>query len=180
MYRGGVTRSSDEVSVMEMERRGYIIQEYRKINICKSGKQKENYPQIEFDFLGYRFRPRKAKNKKGKIFIGFIPAVSKTAIKKMYEVMRELKIHRRSDKSLKDLAEMVNPIIQGWINYYGQFYKSALYPILRHIDEILKKWANRKYKKLRNSKLKQISWLERVKKLEPNLFAHWKFLPVIG
>jgi hypothetical protein len=32
---------------------------------------------------------------------------------------------------------MFNSYIRGWINYYGRYYKSALYPTLRHIDRIL-------------------------------------------
>lgn len=106
----------------------------------------------------------------------FNPAVSRTAKKKMNQAMRNWKIHLKSDKSLEELAEKVNSIIQGWINYYAQFYKSALYPILKHFDKILTKWARRNYKKLKESKRKAIQWLERINKLQPNMFAHWKFL----
>ena len=38
--------------------------------------------------------------------------------------------------------------MQGWINYYGGFYKSELYPLLRRIDTYLVRWAKRKYKRL--------------------------------
>jgi len=43
-------------------------------------------------------------------------------------------MHRRSDKGLDDLARMFNSHIRGWINYYGRFCPSALYPTLQRID----------------------------------------------
>jgi RNA-directed DNA polymerase len=29
---------------------------------------------------------------------------------------------------------MFNSIVQGWINYFGRFYKSMLYPLLRRLN----------------------------------------------
>ena len=60
-------------------------------------------------------------------------------------------MHRRSDKALDDLARMFNSHIRGWINYYGRFCPSALYPTLRHIDLILARWAAGKFKSLRRA-----------------------------
>ena len=81
--------------------------------------------------------------------MSFLPAVSKDAVKAMSREIRSWHIARRSDKSLTDLAQMFNSIVQGWINYYGRFYKSMLYPLLRRINEHLVRWACRKYKRLR-------------------------------
>nr|WP_322096059.1 group II intron maturase-specific domain-containing protein [Pelagibius litoralis] len=47
------------------------------------------------------------------------------------------------------MASIVNPALRGWINYYGRFYKSALYPPLRHLDRYLTRWVMRKYKGLK-------------------------------
>ena len=70
---------------------------------------------------------------------------------------------------------MFNKVVQGWINYYGRFYKSMLYPLLRRINEYLVRWAKRKYKRLERHDRRARRWLSRVVKRAPTLFAHWKF-----
>ena len=45
---------------------------------------------------------------------------------------------------------MINPIVAGWINYYGRFYRSRLYPLLQRINTYLMRWAGKKYKRLRS------------------------------
>lgn len=102
----------------------------------------------KFDFLGYTFRPRRSKNKYGKHFINFTPAVSNKACKAMRQTIRNWRLHLKSDKELIDLSNMFNPVIRGWINYYGRFYKSTLYTVLRHMNKALVHLARRKYKKL--------------------------------
>ena len=89
----------------------------------------------------------------------------------MQEICRKLK-----PKNLEDLARMFNPIIQGWINYYGRYYKSALYPTLRELDRRLVRWATRKYKRLRRHRRRAEHWLHRIAKRQPALFAHWRVL----
>src|SRR6266480_6668428 len=108
------------------------------------------------------FRPRLAKNRWGKHFVNFLPAVSKDAITAMGREIRSWHIARRSDKSLEDLARMFNPIVQGWINYYGRFYKSMLYPLLRRINDHLVRCAIRKYRRLRRREQRAIEFLARV------------------
>lgn len=90
--------------------------------------------------------------------------------------MRQWALHLRSDKSLDDLARMFNPVLRGWINYYGSFYKSALYPTLQHFDRTLARWATRKYKRLRGHKRNAADWLRRIARRQPKLFAHWQLL----
>src|SRR3954469_7161967 len=65
---------------------------------------------------------------------------------------------------------------RGWINYYGRFYPSALYPTLRHIDVILARWACRKFKALYRHRTRAIHWLERIARRQTRLFAHWSLL----
>lgn len=50
--------------------------EKTKIVNCKDDDRKGNYPNISFDFLGYTFKPRGAKNKYGKYFTSFLPTVA--------------------------------------------------------------------------------------------------------
>ena len=83
---------------------------------------------MKFDFLGYTFRARRSKNRWGKYFVNFSPAVSNSAAKAMRQKTRSWGLQDRSDKTLEDLSRMFNPMMRGWVNYYGRFYKSALIP----------------------------------------------------
>ena len=102
-----------------------------KIVYCKDTNRKGSYAIQEFDFLGYCFRPRKAKWPGGLYGTSFLPAASPTALKAIRKTVRSWTLKRRGDKALDDLARMFNPHIRGWINYYGRFYQSALYSTLR-------------------------------------------------
>jgi group II intron reverse transcriptase/maturase len=152
-----------------------------RVVYCKDDDRRGTYPEHSFDFLGYTFRPRRSKNRWGKFFISFTPAVSNQAAKAMRRTLRRWALHDRSDKSLADLAQMFNPVVQGWINYFASFYKSALYPTLRHVDQVLARWAARKYRKLRGHLRRARHWLARVAQTRPRLFAHWKLVqPTAG
>lgn len=143
---------------------------------CQDAARCGNYPIITFDFLGYTFRPRRSKNRWGKPFINFSPAMSNKAAKAIRAELRRWKLPLRSDKALDDLARMFNAVIRGWIQYYGAYYKSALYPVLRHIDRKLVLWATRKFKKLRGHRRRATHWLARIARRHPGLFAHWRLL----
>ena len=150
--------------------------EKTKIVYCKDSNRRGNYPHRKFDFLGYTFRPRRSKNRHGEFFINFLPAVSDEAAKSMRRTIRGWRVHRMTDKSIEDLAHIFNPVIRGWSNYYGQYYKSALYPVFKHINFALHRWAIRKYKKLSGRKRKALQLLQRIAKQAPNLFVHWRFV----
>jgi group II intron reverse transcriptase/maturase len=156
--------------------------EKTKIVYCKSGKRNNKYPNEKFDFLGYTFRQRKARSREGKYFLGFIPAVSDKASRKMRHEMRSWKVHLRSDLSIEALSRFCNPILRGWINYYGQYYKSALYWTFNGFNRILARWAMRKYKGLRGHRRRAAHWLGRIAYRQPQLFAHWQvgFRPPAG
>jgi RNA-directed DNA polymerase len=150
--------------------------EKTKIVYCKDDDRKGGYPEEKFDFLGFTFMARRSKNRWGKYFVNFCPAVSSSAAKEIRHAMRQWALHNRSDKSLDDLARMFNPVLRGWINYYGSFYKSAMYPSLRHFDRILVRWARRKYKRLAGHKRRAEGWLRAIMRRQPDLFAHWPLL----
>ncbi len=151
-----------------------------RVVYCKDDDRRGSVEHEQFDFLGYTFRPRLSKSRHGKHFVNFSPAVGDEARKAISREIRSWHIARRSDKSLSDLARMFNPIVQGWINYYGHFYKSWLYPVLRHINECLVRWAMRKYKRLRGHQRRAHRWLASVARRDPRLFAHWKLVPPDG
>jgi RNA-directed DNA polymerase len=152
--------------------------EKTRIVYCKDDDRTGRHPQEKFDFLGYTFRPRRAKNRWGKFFVSFIPAVSDAAAKKMRQEMRRWRIPLRSDKAIDDLARMWNAVLRGWIEYFGRFYRSALYPTFRHFNELLTRWAMRKYKRLRGHRRRAEHWLGGIARREPRLFAHWHLLGV--
>jgi RNA-directed DNA polymerase len=150
--------------------------EKTKVVYCKDTNRKRNYALQQFDFLGYCFRPRKAKWPSGSYGTSFLPAASPKALKAIRKTVRGWGLQRRSDKALDDLARMFNPYIRGWINYYGHFYQSALYPTLRRIDEALINWACRKFKRLRQRPKGARDWVTKVAHTSTELFAHWSLL----
>jgi RNA-directed DNA polymerase len=148
--------------------------EKTKVVYCKDDDRRGNYPNEKFDFLGYTFRPRRSKNRFGKYFINFSPAVSDKAVKAIRAEIRSWKLHLRSDKAIEDLSRMFNPIIRGWLQYYGRYYRSALYPPMRQLDRSLARWAYRKYKKLRRHLRRATHWVARISRRDPKLWAHWE------
>lgn len=145
-----------------------------KIVYCKDSNRKEEYTNMSFDFLGFTFRPREAMNKRNKLrFVSFTPAASKIAMKLMRSKIKKCRLGRRTELSLNDISQICNPILQGWINYYGKFHSSALDPIWRHFNKSLVKWSMRKYKSLRDHKTRAMEFLIKKAKEKPTLFAHW-------
>src|SRR6202022_2624770 len=107
-----------------------------KIVYCKDAHRKETYPNVKFDFLGYCFRPRWVRRLRDNImFCGFNPAVSPAALKTMRSTIRDLGIRHRTQMTLADIARQINPLLRGWIEYYGRYAPSALHPVLRHVNQ---------------------------------------------
>jgi RNA-directed DNA polymerase len=129
-----------------------IHPEKTRIVYCKNGRRRAKHERISFTFLGYAFRGRGARSRNGRIFTGFLPAISPEALKARGVELRRMRIRRRTDLSLNDLARWLNPIVSGWINYYGRFYRTALDPLLKRVNVYLRRWAGRKYKRLRTHK----------------------------
>jgi RNA-directed DNA polymerase len=147
--------------------------EKTKIVYCKDDNRSGDDQNTKFDFLGYTFKMREAKGKKGNLFRSFLPAISDKAIKKIKEKMKELEIHSRTDRTLLEIADICNPIIRGWVTYYGRFYKSALDEALGCIEERLVKWAVKKYNKFKGSSKRAVKWILSIKERDTKLFAHW-------
>jgi RNA-directed DNA polymerase len=145
-----------------------------RIVYCKDADRRDDHEVTSFTFLGYEFRPRLAKSRTGHHFVSFLPAVSTAAMKAMGREIRSWHLARRSDKSLDDLARMFNSIVQGWINYYGRFYKSRLLYFLRRLNRHLTRWACRKYKRLKRRERRAMGWLAEIAQRSPRLFAHWR------
>jgi RNA-directed DNA polymerase len=142
---------------------------------CKDSNRRGGYPHTEFTFLAFTFRPRGARNKHGVQFTSFLPAISRQALKKLSETVRSWRLHRRTGSSSAELAALINRVVRGWMNYYGRFYRSALYPLFRRINTYLLRWTMKKYKKLRTWK-KSIRALGDAAALRPKYFAHWDWV----
>lgn len=153
-----------------------------RIVYCSDDDRKASNEETSFDFLGYTFRPRRARNYRGKYFVSFLPAISNTAAKALRRKIHDWRMHLKPDKSIEDLSRMFNPIIRGWINYYGRFYKSQLYAVLRYLNRALVQWVRRKYKRYENHRRNAEHWLGGLSRREPRLFAHWQMgiLPSAG
>jgi RNA-directed DNA polymerase len=146
-----------------------------RIVYCKDSNRRGQHEHTSFVFLGYCFRPRKAKRRDGGSFTSFQPAISPQALKAKSRRLRELRIHRRTDLTLNDLAAWLNPIVAGWMRYYGRFYRSAMDPLLRRVNVYLRRWAARKYRRLRTWK-RFHQWWAGLTQQEPGLFAHWRWV----
>jgi RNA-directed DNA polymerase len=141
---------------------------------CKDKNRKGNHERISFDFLGFTFQPRRCVNGKGVIHPNFLPAISRTSRKAINQEMRSWHIQIKNDKSLLDLSNMFDPILQGWNNYYGRFYPSAMKATWKHFNEYLARWVRRKYKRFSWHKRRSFQYLNRLAREKPHLFTHWK------
>lgn len=148
--------------------------EKTRIVYCKDINRRESYPMIDFTFLGYTFRPRKALDKYGRIYENFSPAVSREALRMMKQTIRGWRIQLKCDKELCDLSNMFNPVLRGWLNYYSRFHGSAMKPIWQHMNAFLIRWLRRKYKHVAWHKSKARRLLGKIADSSPKAFAHWE------
>jgi RNA-directed DNA polymerase len=146
-----------------------------RIVYCKDGKRGGDHEHTSFTFLGFTFRARKAPNRGGGYFTGFLPAMSTEALKAKGDELRTMGVHRRTTLSLDDLARWLNPIVAGWMQYYGRFYRSAMYPLLHRVSFYLRRWAGKKYRRLRTYKRFKRWWTGLIERV-PGLFAQWKWV----
>ena len=149
--------------------------EKTRIVYCKDDDRPGEHEHVKFDFLGYTFQPRRAKNRWGKYFISFLPAISSKAAKAIRQTIREWRMaSTRNNQRLEDLARFTNPVVRGWMNYYGRFYRSKCVQVLRHFNEALARWARRKFKRFKRRERASMHWLGCIARRDPNLFVLWQ------
>lgn len=153
-----------------------------RIVYCQDINRQEIFPNVQFTFLGYTFRPRKAVDKYGRVFVNFAPAVSRDALRAMRQTIRGWHLQLKCDKELTDLSAMFNAVLRGWQGYYGRFYGSAMSAIWKHMNDYLTRWMMRKYKHLARHKTRARQSLGRLAQSSPNAFVHWKlgYIPTAG
>jgi hypothetical protein len=147
-----------------------------RIVYCKDGKRQLDYEHTAFTFLGFTFRARGARGARGERFTSFLPAISKDALGKLSAEVRRWRLHRWTGLSLTDVAQRINLIVRGWMQYYGAFYRTALYPLLQRINTYLMRWLRKKHKRLRPMRKAKVAW-RRITSQDPRLFAHWAWAP---
>ena len=152
-----------------------LNEEKTRIVYCKQDGRGKDYPENSFDFLGYTFRPREARNKYGQNFISFLPGISNKSKKRIMDTIRGWRMSRKVHQRLEDIAFHINPMVRGWIQYYGKYYPSLLKDFLQLLNYRLARWASRKYKSLRNSTYKGYLWLSKIAAREESLFYHWSY-----
>jgi RNA-directed DNA polymerase len=153
---------------------GLELNEHKtRIVYCKDATRRGSHEHERFTFLGYTFRPRLSRGKRGE-FVNFLPAIGDQERKRIGRIIRRWRLHRWSRGTLTDLAEAINAEVRGWTNYYGRFYRSELVRLLRRINDYLIRWARMKYKRLRRYPAKARRFLAAVYRREPDLFAHWR------
>jgi group II intron reverse transcriptase/maturase len=149
-----------------------------RIVYCQDGTRRGSYEHTSFTFLGFTFRQRGARKRNGKLFSSFLPAISKEALNKINAEVRSWRLHNRTGRDLVELARSINPIVRGWMQYYGTFYRSAMYLPLSRINAYLVRWIRKKYKRLRAKKKAFQCW-RGITTRYPRMFAHWKWVPSV-
>jgi RNA-directed DNA polymerase len=145
-----------------------------RIVYCQDGKRRSSFEHTSFTFLGFTFRQREARGPNGNRFWTFLPAISREALKKIGREIRRWRIHRWIGLTITEIARAINPIVAGWMHYYGRFYRSEMHPLLARINSYLVRWIRNKYKRLRAIK-KAVRAMREATRRYPAMFRHWKW-----
>jgi RNA-directed DNA polymerase len=93
----------------------------------------------------------------------------------MREAVKAWKKDAAPNAPIEEIARWINPIVKGWINYYGKFRASELRHTMNDVEVFLIQWCKKKYGKSKGSWKKAIAWLSQIRKREPDLFASWQW-----
>jgi len=152
--------------------------EKTRVVYCQDGQRRGSYEHTEFTFLGFTFAQRSAQKKGGRTFSAFLPAISRKALKRISAEVRSWRLHNQTGLDLAVVARRINPIVRGWMQYYGAFYRSAISALLSRINAYLMRWIRKKYKRLQAKKKAFRCWQGIVNRF-PRLFAHWAWVPSV-
>ena len=152
--------------------------EKTRVVYCKDDKRRGEHEHTSFAFLGFAFQARMTRARGGGKFSGFLPAISPEALKAKGAELRAMRIHRHPTLSIAELARWLNPIVAGWMNYYGHYYRSQMHPLLQRLNTYIRRWAGRKYRRLRSLKRFQ-AWWSGLLGRKPGLFAHWRWVRIV-
>jgi RNA-directed DNA polymerase len=148
--------------------------EKTRVVFCRDGNRRVDYEVFHFDFLGYRFRPPGCQIP-GRHTVHWVPpgAISPKATKAIRRTIRRWRLHCWHTVALVDVAREINPVLRGWVTYYGRFQRSALHTVFDSLDRYLERWLRRKYKRLKYKVSRAREMLRQIRRGQPALFAHW-------
>lgn len=162
--------------LVRMEQVGLVLYPYKtKIVYCRDNNRRETFWCTSFTFLGSTFRPRASRDRQGRKFLAFLPAISADALKRIGGVVRRWRLHRRIFHTFEELAAAINPIVAGWMQYYGRFYRSALYRLLARINAYLVRWIRNKYRRYDRTRAARRK-LRDLATAYPRGFRHWQWV----
>lgn len=147
--------------------------EKTRVVYCRDSNRRGSYPSVQFTFLGFSFRPRMAKNRWGRVFTCFLPAVSPQALKRMRDRIRSWRLPQHAPLPLGDIARLLNPVLTGWWQYYGRFYPTEMWKLFKYFDERLGAWFRKKHKQYKGHRGRSLRRLNSIAKRTPDLFVHW-------
>ena len=55
----------------------------------------------------------------------------------------KLEVEKMTYKSVVGIAQKLNPMIRGWIHYYGKYRMSSLHRVFRLLNQRLTRWARK-------------------------------------
>lgn len=148
--------------------------EKTQVVYCKDSRRRESYDQIQFTFLGFCFRPRRAVDPEGKVFTSFLPAVGPKALKRMRERIRSWRLGDHALLPMEDITRFINPILRGWWQYYGRFYPTAMFKLFKYLDERLAYYLRRKYRNLWGHKGRSLRKINQIARQHPGWLVHWQ------
>lgn len=144
-----------------------------KIVYCKDKDRNKEFPDTEFDFLGYTFRRVFIKDRLGRLQFNFLPSVSSKSAKAFRDKIKAMRIHTFTGCKIEVIAEMISPTVRGWLNYFSKYNPTAMKYTIDCLNKRLVKWAMCKYKRFRGHRRRAEEWLRKLAKREPNMFPHW-------
>jgi RNA-directed DNA polymerase len=144
-----------------------------KIVYCKDKDRVKEYPVTEFEFLGYSFRRVFIKDRLGRLQFNFLQSVSVKSAKAFRDKIKAMRIHSYTGSKIEMIAEMLSPMVRGWLNYFTKFNPTAVKYTIDCLNRRLIKWTMCKYKRFRGHRSRAEKWLKELAKREPNMFPHW-------
>ena len=143
-----------------------------KIAYCKDSNRRGEHEHISFKFLGFQFQPRTVKNRNGKLFQSFSPAISMDNQTKIKETIRTTVYWHSTSQTLEHIAQTLNSKLRGWIGYFAEVGRTEFRKMMCYLQEKIANWIRRKYKI--QSRITIWHRLNEYMKINPNLFYHWE------
>lgn len=148
--------------------------EKTKIVYCRNYQRNKKHDKNSFTFLSYSFQPRTVKSQLsiGRRFVVFMAGISRDAKTHIREALRRIVNPRWSTMTLEGFAQLLNPKIRGWMNYYTRYSKYETNEVFYYLNTLIRKWIKNKYRIA--GKAKVYDKYRAIQQEAPGLFYHWQ------